>query len=210
MGCTTSSTTENIVVKNDFSESIQWLPFVHYSKFATNDEKYRKHLQITHKSILTHNTGFYEFFVDEETHSIQYRSYRKHYGTHRANLAYIGLSSPYDEYSHSYFVRNNRYIIVFKTEPNDNVEHYVYCVYDTKNDSWYIDHDNTVMQDISCYSRSLLINDEILIISSHKELYFYFIGNDNILHPMEIFVYKLKTKNVSYRNHGFCIIDFKK
>ena len=75
-----------------------------------------------------------------------------------------------------------------------------------ENDKWMLKKDEKKLKPY--IDRSVLINDEIIIGSSNKELYFYFVGNDHITNPILIHKYRLKTEGVSFHSHGMCIIDF--
>ena len=77
-------------------------------------------------------------------------------------------------YIHSYLVRNNTYIIVFG-------DHELYNVYDMENDKWLL-KENEIKWPEDSESRSLLINDEIIIISYQViKMIYYFIQLQKII-----------------------------
>ena len=70
-----------------------------------------------------------------------------------------------------------------------------------------------------CGIRSLLINDEILVLSAEREILFYSISiaNNDITDPKLLYKYKLQSYQSrykfnckSFRYHGMCCINFKK
>ena len=65
------------------------------------------------------------------------------------------------------------------------------------------------------FSRSLMINDEIIIISEAKRIFFYYIGlkhkleGDNcLIYPKCFGLYDILTKECDYRGHGMCLIEY--
>ena len=138
--------------------------------------------------------------IDSETHSIQFKSFENDYKQKFAKVNWIGLSDP--KFTHLYLVDNNKYLVVFYCNQE-------YNVYDMENHVW-INRLGTVYLSANStyYSRSVLINDEIIILSNLNHLYFYYIGNNCITYPQPIHQYTFKTQNVKHQRHGMCIIDF--
>ena len=195
-------------MKKTLPIDVRLVSFCGYSKFATNIaiDQTNQESQIKQKNIILGSfddkkNGFYEFVVDNDTNSINYKSFENDYKKKYANLKNIGLHFG-PARTHSYSVQNNKYIVVF-------YENTCYNVYDMKNDKWLINSGEKMLsKNNSSGSRSVLINDEIIIISWQQSLYFYFIGNDHIIDPILMNEYKLKTKDILFWNHGMCIIDF--
>ena len=193
----------NTTVKHDFFPyDVSNIFFTRYSHWArsTTKENKMKQKNLIIGSSNCRSCGLYEFVVNNETNSIEYESLSTDYNKKFANLEHIG----YDNVQgiHSYLIRNNKYLVVFD-------ENYCYNVYDMSNDKWLLDAgDKYLSASEWTYSRSVLINDDIIIISQFKQLYFYFIGNNHIVDPILIRKYKLKTHKVSFNSHAMCIIDF--
>ena len=188
-------------VLQNFPINVRYVPFVGYSKHPTNvdtqvQSKKERHI-ITggHSSI---EGGFHEFIVG--VNSMANKSFENDYNKKCGTLQCIGEKDA--RYTHSYLVEKNKYLVVFYY--ND-----FYNVYDMINDKWMLKIDEKNLQkNMSEFSRSVLINDEIIIISKDRRLYFYFIGNDYITNPTLMYNYRLKTRGASFERHGMCIIDF--
>ena len=181
------------------------VPFTNYSSYPLNTVSKNRNSQIKRRNIIIggrYGGGFHELIVDDEKSAIECKSFENDYDKQFANLKYIGLNDA--KHTHSYLVQNNRYLVVFVDKR--------YNVYDMKNDKWLINlnaPDTTNLIKNGNSSRSVLLNDEIIIISRRKSLWFYFIGNNHITNPLLIYTYKLKTENISYVAHGMSIIDFR-
>ena len=195
----------------DFAE--KFLPFASYSYYPTNRDLKSQESQIKRRNIAIagdndsddDDNAFYEIILNNKTNVIQYKSFKTHYNKKYANLKHIGLSNASHNYRyiHSYLVRNNKYIIVFTSDIR-------YNVYDIENDKWLLNQaEKKLEKHNQSFSRSILINDEIIIVSEEKQLYFYFIGNDHIIDPILIHTYQLETDGVAFNNHGMVVIDFK-
>ena len=134
---------------------------------------------------------------------------------------------------HSYIMQTNKYLIIFG-EMNKSKSR-MYNMYDLDNDEWVIntpfsfkeivqtsslficdnnnnnnnnDGDSDYQDDSSMY-RSILINDEILIISRQNGLWFY--NFNNLLQPIK-FDKNILINNkcgLNYRGHGMLLIGFK-
>ena len=196
----------NVNYNRNFPLDVEDKCFARYSHFPTNiDEPNNQQLQKQPRNIIIGGAchardGFYELIVDDDGNSINYKSFKNDYKRKFANLLYIELYGAPD--THSYLVQNNKFIAVYK-------ENEYYNVYDMENDKWMLKQDEKLVK-YFVVGQSTLINDEIIIVSSGNQLYFYFIGNDHITDPTLIHKYTLKTKNISFIFHGMCIIDFVK
>ena len=138
---------------------------------------------------------------------ITYKSFARDYDKLNANLSHIGLDS--GECVHCFFTKDNRNIIVFDCDCT-------YNVYNIIKDKWLCDENNENIEynDNNCGSRSLLINDEIIVISHLDRIYFYSIITD-IKNPILIKKYTIQTRNyngtrMKYHQHGMCCINFNK
>ena len=191
---------------HDLPIDVTSVAFTQYSHFSTNcndqnkqiSPKKRKNIIIGGYS--NSGEGFYQFGVDDtcNTISINYKSFKNDFHKKFANLQCIGLTDA--RYTQSYLVQNNKYIVVFSGY------HASYNVYDMENDKWMLQKDEKRLDHFP--EQSVLINDEIIIESLHNNLFFYYIGNCHITDPILIHRYTLKTKHVSFKGHGMCIIDF--
>ena len=96
-------------------------PFIKYSYFCTkkNAKKNEKSTKQQQKNIIIggfdrfcDGDGFYELFLDDnDSNSINYKSFKNYYNKTFANLKFIGLDNARN--THSYLVQNNKYIVVF-------------------------------------------------------------------------------------------------
>ena len=195
----------NVEYDCDFPIHVACVPFTGYSHFPANIDA-----NITNqksppqkKNIIIGgirgNECFYELNVHDTGNSVNYKSFKCDYNKKFTNLKCIGLDNAM--YTHSYLVQNNKYIVVFK-------KNQCYNVYDLENDIWLLKKGEKKLKHVYHHgSRSVLINDEILLISQHNQLQFYFIGNHHVTNPILIEKYTLKTNNVSFIQHGMCLID---
>ena len=92
-----------------------YVSFAGYSKFATNIDQDTEKSQIKHKHIILGSCdddkpGFYEFLVDNDTNSSNYKSFKNDYDKKYANLQNIGLNNNVQE-AYSYLVENNKYLL---------------------------------------------------------------------------------------------------
>ena len=197
------------LVKWDSPIDVAYVPFAQYSHFAASIDKNNNKLAKQEKILLIggykidKDVYFYEFVVDKNRNSINCKSFENDYKKKFSNVHYLGLRRA--SYTHSYLVQNNKYLVVFR-------EHRVYNVYDMENDKWLLGlGEKRLRHGMGDGSRSVLINDEIIIVSRAKchELCFYFIGKNHMLDPILIHEYTLKTEDVSFKYHGMCIIDFR-
>ena len=185
--------------------AVSFIPFTRYSNFAKNSDNKNRKSQIRQKNIITggnetNEGGFYEFIGNDDAKSIDCKSFKIDYNKEFANLQCIGLGNAHSV--HSYLIQNNKYLVVFKRA-------LCYNVYDMENDKWLINLGaKKLTANISSDARSVMINDNLIIISNYKHLYFYFIGDDHITNPILIGQRRLKARNVGYLRHGMCIIDF--
>ena len=190
----------------DFPIHVACVPFTGYSHFPANIDENGNNQKMSQqkKNIiiggLRGEECFYELSVHDYGNSIDYKSFKYDYNTQFTSLKHIGLDNAIN--THSYLVQNNKYIIVFKNNQ-------CYNVYDIHNDIWLLKNGEKELKHVYHHgARSVLINDEILIISQYNQLQFYFIGNHHITNPILIDKYTLKTSNISFIQHGMCIIDF--
>ena len=189
--------------KDDFPIRVHSVPFAQYSHFPTNNDQNNQQSPNQRKNIIiggfgSKDNGFYELIVDDNnTNSISYKSFENDYKKQNANLKRIGLENA--KYTHSYLIENNKYLVVFKWGKH-------YNVYDIENDKWLLEPGKKKLTHNS--GRSVLINDEIIIVSQQEQLYFDFIGKNHMTNPLLIQQHKLKTRDVSFYGHGMCIIDF--
>ena len=198
--------------KKDFPIDVSHTRFTHYSHFPTNINihKTNEYSQSQEKKNLILggfdiDEGFHELIVDDENHSINYKSFAKDYKKEFANLEYAAtdLYLDHGQFTHSYLVQNNKYIVVFYGNS-------YYNVYDMENDEWMIQNDYTKLEkhDNSFSSQSVLINDDMIIISIGDSLYFYFIGNNHITDPKLVHSHQLPKKYGSFEHHGMCLTNF--
>ena len=179
-----------------------------YSKVHTNDVF---NYQPKRRSILiggcgSTESGFYEFIFNDEENSIVYKSFQNDYSKQFANLKCIGMKNLNAANTHSYLIQDNKYLAVFHCNTYSDM---YYNVYDMESDEWLINRNNVRLIAIPNLpgKRSVLINEEIIIVSISDNLYFYFIGKDCITNPQLVYKCKLATQDVSFINHAMCVID---
>ena len=207
--------------KDDFPYCMRWVPFSRHS--ADNDSYNTKNIIIggNNKNEIT----FHEILVPSQskpfknnnnnTCQITYKSLEidPSWNKKCANLDIFGKYSA--ALSHSYLIKNDKYLIVFDANSG-------YNVYDIHNDYWLLDEQSMQINRTLHYSdnnstRSMLINHEIIVISCLGKLYFYSIAYD-ITHPVLLHSYNIKSKveiNTTTRNrlfmfHGMCCVDLYK
>ena len=196
-------------VKGDLPINVFSVPFASCSHFPTNsDEKLQQRRKKPRNIIIggytTTDRGFYEIIVNDEANCINCKSFQNDYGKKLSSLKHIGLKGAAG--SHSYLVENDRYIVVFK----DNA---CYNVYDIEHDKWLINDEDgkaTGLKWNDTRTSSMLINDQVIIISNAEEFYFYYIGKDYITNPILMQKYSLKTQDVEFFCQEMCLIGFTK
>ena len=141
---------------------------------------------------------FFAITVDNRTKTISYNQFRRQ----SSNLEHAGLIDA--TYTHSYLVRQNKYLVIFKGN-------YCYNVYNLEKEKWLLKRNEKKLKCNYFYteSQSLLINDEIIIVSCLNQLLFYSIANNHITDPQLLCQYNLKNNKLCFKNHGMCCIDFK-
>ena len=198
---------------------IKSIRFAKYSHFPTNlyhqHESKRRNIIVGSDDFHGDDDEFYEMIVNDNNNNnkenlIIFKSFVTDYNKKMANVKYIGLKNIWC--AHSYLVRNNKYIIVFRSRYGD-MENNCYNVYDMEKDRWLLKKDeiklkNTKDECIDNSCRSILINDEILIVSNYEKIYFYCIAGDHITKPKLIYKYYLQSEDVYYRWHGMSVISF--
>ena len=193
--------------KDDFPIKVVYSCFTHYSHFPTNIDKTNHNLLSKQKNVIIGgydvNNGFHELIVDDKTRLINYKSFEKDYKKRFANLKHAGVHVDHAQFTHSYLVQNNKYLVVFY------LDHY-YNVYDMENDKWLIQPNkkHLEMKSVQSFSQSVLINDEIMIVSCCKDICFHFIGGKYITNPILLHSYELKTDEFTMDDHRMCVIDF--
>lgn len=140
-------------------------------------------------------SGFCEVFPIKhnynniESRSIEYLSFKNDYNLKNACVSGMNVLTGID--AHSYLIDSKTRPLLSSKGNSSNEMKYEYIVvfectkgynvYDIINDTWLLD-DNVFgnEDDVEMYedegARSLLITDNILLISSHKYLYFYWIS----------------------------------
>ena len=184
-----------------YSLDVTHVPFAGCSEYPTNIGR-KNHAKQRHIIVggFNEDIEFYELIVGSDSKSIHFKSFTRDYFKKSATLQLIGLKNAV--HTHSYLIQNNKYIVVFYSNQ-------CYNVYDMNKDLWLLG-EKSLPKNGPC-SRSVLINDEIIIISNFSHVYFYYIGNDgdSIKDPLLIHEHKLKLKlGIEFQNHGMCIIYF--
>lgn len=137
------------------------------------------------------------------TNRITFKSFETDMMKPNANLTKIGYSKNTGaKDTHSFLTKDQKHIIVLS-----------YCngynVYDKENDKW-LETTNSINWKFtfSQFARSLLINDEIIVISEGRNLLFFSIAKryNHFLNPQLIAKYQIQTPNVEYKGHGMCCI----
>ena len=200
---------------------------IEYSTFCDTslDRKFRngKLVQQNTKNILlgADISGFCEVFPnnDNNSPSIKYKSFKSDYNLKNASVSGINMITAIDV--HSYLIENTdhddsknsemkyQYMVVFEYMKG-------YNVYDMINDCWLLDS-NVKGDEGHIYdeegARSLLITDDILLISSMGYLYFYWISvkSGHITNPILIKKYEyasFPSMDHHFDNHGMCCVDY--
>ena len=172
----------------------------------------------------SNDTSIYEFFFNTKTNQIKYNTVNNIYNNKYGDLKYIGLKENINGL-HSYMMKNNKYILVLGHENAC----YIYNIYDLINDKWLIEEsmmknifknimqlgDTLYKRNFEFY-RSLLIKDELLIISMENHLQFYDLND--LLNPILLKTYILEAqynysyaqaeKPLEYGRHGMCLLSF--
>ena len=133
---------------------------------------------------------------------IDCKSLVKDYNKPNADVDKMG--TPDGLYTHSFLLNNDKYLMVCHAQNGMNV-------YDIENDKWLLEKSCHILTyGSSVGARMLLLNDEIIVVSSEKYLVFYLVPNvtDRITEPIFLFKYLLKTTKLTYNGHGMCCLQF--
>ena len=151
---------------------------------------------------------FYEMqmYTSPKYNSISWKSFCDKYKVKNANLSGISLRNARQTFS--YLIQNGRYLILHRFNPIH--KQHMWYVYSMVYDSWIAPFTNLHVALDDCENiASILITDEILLISSGCNLYFYFIPKNDVSHPQLIQMYTFKSCNLKYDKHGMCCPYFK-
>ena len=130
---------------------------------------------------------------------ISYKSFEKDYNKKNANLKIIGSDNA--DYIASYLLHDNKYLIVIHSI-------YYYNVYDLLNDKWLIKGKGAQLS-LGTYTQSVLINETVLVNTTHRRVNFYWIDENHMTNPLLIKEYRMKKSNAWFESHGVCCIDCK-
>ena len=141
-----------------------------------------------------YETGFHEIILDdcdknstpivntknglEYFHKkIQIKSFAKDYGKENGDLSKMDMSITNGRELHAFITRHNRFLIIIAPS---NGPWCLYNVYDIKNDKWLLRSSSSAIKIHSKDgTRSVLINDKILIISEDYWISIYNLNNNN-------------------------------
>ena len=203
---------------------VDYVSFVRYSDNflrhtpCTNTNITKQRLIIpgsaTCKSPNSKYAGMYEIFLPEPYNNdhITFKSFEKDYNKPNASISKIypdndGLFLNAADV-HTFITKDNKYIIMFHVTKG-------YNVYDIENDKWLLKSNNTNIRAFDSQCQSLLINDELLILSDSYVLFFYLISNSNrsrketnhFLSPKLLTQRVVFDMSYDYDEHGICLID---
>lgn len=148
-------------------------------------------------------TQFYQLLTKQHDR-IEYRSFQEYFGKKNAKFSVIGMK--YGHFTHTFLTRDESNIIVFN-------KYFGYNVYDIRSDRWLLETNNKEIDYQTRSARSLLVNDEILIISERKQIHLYNLSN--IINPHAIEHWRIQSKIYNdytrdYNEHGVCLLEFYK
>ena len=187
-------------------------PFVCvFTPFARHSVTFDQNVSLE-KNILVgdaKSTTFCEIMFDEKDRRpnkpLVFASYTKHFNKTNANLQKAGfLKCGNAKNCQSHLIKQGKYIVIIDPKRG-------YNVFDIENNVWLLEKSNKNIDLSSVHFRSLIINDEIIIISNYEYVYFYSISiaNNNFTNPKLVKKYKIVTPNLSYSVHGMCCLDLK-
>ena len=162
--------------------------------------KQRKKIQKRRQKILANKTQETQIALQE------YNGYWEYQGIKlkNANIKRIKLKTA--RYSHSYITQNNKYIIVFRNDVG-------YNIFDISQDKWLKIEGNcktVIGHYITDYhSRSIFINDELLIFSFKNNIFIFRLSFNNIgLTVVKLVAKYYSNKMTNYNHHGFCCVEW--
>ena len=191
--------------KDDFPYNVAYVSFARYSYRSTS--QIPTSIETPRKNIIVGGceggqTTFHEIILDKSKSSecnISYKSFEKDYNKKNGNLKIIGMDNA--DYIASYLLHDNKYLIVIHSI-------YYYNVYDLLNDKWLIKGKGAQLS-LGTYTQSVLINETVLVNTTHRRVNFYWIDENDMTNPLLIKEYKMKKSNVWFESHGVCCIDCK-
>ena len=148
-------------------------------------------------------TSFYEILFVKESDRRRipiFKSFEKDLDDKNANLSKMGINRKYGgQLACSHLTNDERHIVVLDRSVG-------YNVYDMANDKWLLSTNNKAIINSTGFARSLLIDDEIFVVSERNCVYFYSIKNEKLKCPQLIKKYQFSDKRLSYFAHGMCCI----
>lgn len=106
------------------------------------------------------------------------------------------------QYCHSFITKDNKYVIVFEDDIG-------YNVYNIRKDKWLLDKNIKDVFTNLHHAQSLMINDEIIVVSWRQHLDFYYILTHDLKYPTKISQCTLNTQGLNFSHHGMCCIECK-
>ena len=135
-------------------------------------------------------------------HNSTLKSFTRDYNKLNADLR-IANYTTYKKVQ-SFITKDNRYIITYTDDPG-------YNVYDITNDEWLLDKCIQLdpYQTYSDSAKSIMVNDELMILSEGENLLFYYIPTQDLKSFMLVKKHTYTTQDLYYSYHGMCCIGFK-
>lgn len=231
--------TKPAVWSNDFPYYVCNTPFARYSSDLIFDTRSIKRKTILVGGYMKNETTFYEILLNSNkkngnhynTKSISFKSFCKDYHKEKANLDCIFFGDFGARFIDSFITKDNKYLIILQYGNGLSLQ---FNVYNIEKDYWLLginDIHGVKNHYFSASARTLLINDEILVISEKNILYFFAVkiaincddkddkddsGNElniNINGPKArldfISRHHLESKSCNaMTNHGICCIGY--
>ena len=130
---------------------------------------------------------------------LSFKSFTKDYKRRNADLEMCGLSK--EKIVNSFITKDNKYIVILPSSGS-------YNIYDMEKDKWL--NDGNDIESFSHQSKSLMIDDRILVISANDYLRFYLLNDKMIFELIQEYIIRDIIKNESkyqYCSHGMCCIE---
>ena len=191
----------------DFPYALAFIPFVQYSHNVTTNTITNPMFiipgsltTVQPKNAPKEQAEWYEISLTKCSNSrLTFESFSAKYNKKNTYLN-IKRGLLCAEYGHWFISKDSRYIMSFTNYKG-------YNVYDIKNDCWLLDENVKIIS----YSyfigiRSLFVNDELIILSDSRYLYFFYVG-DGFKRPMKIDTVAMEA-TISYAQHGMCLVGY--
>ena len=192
---------------DDFPYSLSFVPFVKYSHNLQHNDIENPLFIIPGSTSIVRQSGYSDWYEISLKHpklcsslELMFESFKNKYNKKNTQMEKNPVCS---QFGHWFITRDNKKIIAFTAQTG-------YNAYDIEADRWLLKKSIFITYTYVIGARSLLINDELVVISDSTKFYFWYLPDD--LKKIPLITQKnhgyMKTNKGRYAQHGMCLIDY--